>query len=95
VQAPVHADTETTFGQLQERIHQTLAFLRSVDAAQIDGQEDRPVTLKTPSRELAFTGQSYLLGFALPNFFFHVTTAYAILRHEGVALGKMDYLGQA
>ncbi|HOU65126.1 MAG TPA: DUF1993 domain-containing protein, partial [Thermomonas sp.] len=93
VQAPVHADTETTFGQLQERIHQTLAFLRSVDAAQIDGQEDRPVTLKTPSRELAFTGQSYLLGFALPNFFFHVTTAYAILRHEGVALGKMDYLG--
>ena len=95
VQAPVHADTETTFGQLQERIHQTLAFLRSVDAAQIDGQEDRPVTLKTPSRELAFTGQSYLLGFALPNFFFHVTTAYAILRHEGVALGKMEYRGAA
>ena len=66
-----------------------------MDAAQVDGQEDRPVTLKTPSRELAFTGQSYLLGFALPNFFFHVTTAYAILRHEGVALGKMDYLGAA
>lgn len=90
---PVDPDTETTFPELQARIAKTLALLNSVQPAQIDGQEERVVVLKTPSRELTFNGQSYLLAFALPNFYFHMTTAYAILRNQGVAIGKLDYLG--
>ena len=90
---PSFADDETTIAQLQERVAKTLAFIQSVPASAIDGSEDRAITLKAGPREFKFTGQDYLLHFVLPNFFFHVTTAYALLRHRGVEIGKMDYLG--
>lgn len=86
-------DEETSFADLQDRIAKTLAFLNAVPREAIDGKEDAPVELKTPTRTLEFTGRSYVLGFVLPNFYFHVTTAYALLRHKGVPIGKMDYLG--
>lgn len=93
IAVPSYADTETTFPELQERIAKTLAFIQSVDAAKIDGSEDRSIVLKVGGRELNFLGQPYLLAFVVPNLFFHVTIAYAILRHAGVPLGKMDFLG--
>ena len=93
IDVPAMPDTETTFIELQQRIDKTLHFLRSLKQEQIDGSENLPVAVKTRTRELNFIGQSYLLEFALPNFFFHITTAYAILRHNGVELGKLDYLG--
>ncbi|PTB22332.1 DUF1993 domain-containing protein [Trinickia symbiotica] len=93
VEPPRFEDTETTFDELVARIDKTIAYLKEADASNIDGSEERTVTIKTPSRSIEFDGQSYLLHFALPNFFFHVTTAYAILRHNGVELGKLDYLG--
>lgn len=90
---PSFPDTETTFAQLQERIAKTVDFLQGVKPGQIDGTEDKPIELKAGPTTINFTGTSYLLGFVLPNFYFHVTTAYDILRHKGVGLGKMDYLG--
>lgn len=93
IDAPAMPDTETSFDELQARIAATVAFLDSIPRDAIDGREDADVELKTPSRSFQFKGRSYLLGFALPNFYFHVTTAYGILRHKGVPLGKMDYLG--
>ena len=92
---PSFADTETTFAQLQERIARTVAFLQGVKREQIDGSEDKPIVLKAGPTTLNFTGTSYLLGFVVPNFYFHVTTAYDILRHKGVGVGKLDYLGPA
>jgi hypothetical protein len=94
-EAPSFADTETTFPELQARIAKTIDYLKSVDASKFAGAEDRQVELKTPSRTLNFTGKQFATGFALPNFFFHVTTAYALLRHKGIEIGKMDYLGGA
>ena len=94
VEVPSYPDTETTFLELQERIAKTAAFAKGFTPAQIDGSEERTVTLKMRSGDLTFRGQDYLLKVALPNFFFHVTTTYAILRHNGVELGKMDYLGK-
>src|SRR6185295_14066326 len=90
---PSFADTEKTFAELQARIRKTIDFLQSAKAEQIDGSEQKKIEFKAGSRELKFTGSDYLLGFALPNFYFHVTTAHAILRHKGVQIGKMDYLG--
>ena len=87
------ADTETTFEQLQARIAATIAFLEAAPREAIDGQEAREVVLQTPSGSFPFKGRDFALGFVLPNVFFHVTTAYAILRHKGVPLGKFDYLG--
>lgn len=92
---PSFADTETTFPELKARIAKTLDFVGSVRADQIDGSEERPVSLKAGPRELSFKGQDYLVFFALPNFYFHVTTAYDILRHNGVPVGKLDFLGAA
>ena len=92
--APSFPDTETTYAELQARVAKTVDYLQSVDRALIDGSEDRPVTMKARGNELKFTAQRYLLQFALPNFFFHVTTAYDVLRHSGVPLGKLDYLGR-
>ncbi|WP_375194506.1 DUF1993 family protein [Sphingobium sp.] len=86
-------DTEQSFAQLQERIAKTIAFLESVPRERIDGREDAQVVLKTPRGDFSFTGRSHALGFALPNFYFHVTTAYALLRQAGVPIGKLDYLG--
>lgn len=87
-------DVETTFAELYARIDTVIAHLSNFDAAAIDGSETRAVTVKSPRGDMAFTGQSYLLDFVLPNVFFHCTTAYAILRQSGVALGKMDFMGQ-
>ncbi len=93
VEVPSFADTESSFPELQARIARTVTFLQSITAQQLDGSEARPITLNVHDREIHFTGQDYLLGFAIPNFYFHLTTAYGILRHNGVELGKADYLG--
>jgi hypothetical protein len=93
VDAPSFPDTETTFPELQARIANTIAFLKSVPADKIDGSEDKDIVIKFPGMELKFTGRDYVLQMVYPNLYFHSTTAYAILRHNGVAIGKMDYLG--
>jgi hypothetical protein len=93
VDAPSHADDESSFAELQARIAKTLSFLQSLTAAQIDCSEERTVTLKRRDKETHFQGQAFLLDHVLPNFYFHLTTAYAILRHNGVAIGKRDFLG--
>jgi hypothetical protein len=94
VEVPSYPDTETTFPELQARIKKTVDFLKTFNASQIDGSEERAITLKIRDREIHFKGQAYLLNFVIPNFYFHVTTAYAILRHNGVEIGKMDFLGK-
>jgi hypothetical protein len=93
IEVPCYEDNETTFADLQARIAKTVAFLQSVSASQIDGSEDCKITLQFGSKEASFLGQVYLLDFVLPNFHFHLTTTYAILRHNGVEIGKMDYIG--
>ena len=90
---PKHEDTEQTFAELKARIAKTLEFVESVPAAKIDGSEEREVVLKLRGQDVKFSGLQYLLGFAYPNFYFHVTMAYAILRHNGVEVGKRDFLG--
>jgi uncharacterized protein len=93
IENPKFDDTETTFAQLQERIARTVAFMHSVRADQIDGSEERLITLTLPSRTLEFTGQQYLTTFVIPNVYFHATTAYNLLRQGGVDIGKRDFLG--
>lgn len=90
---PAFADEEKSFADLQARIAKTVDFLNGIPAVRIDGSEDKDVEIKTGGGTLSFAGRDYLLTFALPNFYFHVVTAYDILRHNGVAVGKMDYLG--
>jgi hypothetical protein len=90
---PSMPDTETTFPELQQRIAKTIDYLKSIDTKTIVGAEDREIVMKFPNGEMKFTGREFAQGFALPNFFFHVTTAYAILRHKGIQIGKMDFLG--
>ena len=91
---PVHEDNEKTLAELRARIAKTLAFVQSVTPAQIDGTEDKDIVVKRGDTETHYKGQQFLLGNALPNFYFHVTTAYNILRHNGVEIGKRDYLGK-
>lgn len=93
--APSFPDTEKTFAELQARIQKTLDYIKSVPASSIDGSEEREIAFKAGKNEYKFTGVQYLQGFAIPNFFFHVTVAYAILRHKGVEVGKMDFLGRS
>lgn len=95
VEAPVFTDDETDFAGLYARLDRAIAYLKAFAPEQLDGSESRPVVLKTPRGEHSFEGLGYLTGFALPNLYFHVSTAYALLRHNGVALGKLDYLGRA
>ena len=95
VEIPKHEDVEQTFPELKARIAKTIAFIKTLQPAQVDGTEGKEINLKIGGREMKFTGQQYLLAFAQPNFYFHVTTAYNILRHSGVEIGKMDYLGNA
>lgn len=92
-EGPGFPDTETSFEDLHRRIAATLDYLASVDPAGFEGSESRAIVQKSSRGERHFVGSSYLLTFALPNFFFHVTTAYDILRHNGVPVGKADYLG--
>lgn len=94
VEVPAYPDTEASFAELKERLGKTVAFLQSVTPGQLDDSATRAVVLKMRSGELSFSGQDYLFQFVLPNFYFHVTTAYDILRHNGLAIGKRDYLGQ-
>ncbi|WP_445656967.1 DUF1993 domain-containing protein [Achromobacter sp. NCFB-sbj8-Ac1-l] len=93
VESPKFPDEEATFEQLQKRVADTIAYLQSVPADKLDGAEGRKVTLSFGDFKPEFQGDAYLLTFALPNFYFHVTTAYDILRHAGVAIGKLDFLG--
>jgi len=94
IEAPVYEDKETSFADLKARIDKTVAFINTVKPAQIDGSETREIKMKAGGTDRTFTGQAYLLHHALPNFFFHTTTAYAILRHCGVNIGKRDFIGQ-
>ncbi|MDM0016805.1 DUF1993 domain-containing protein [Variovorax saccharolyticus] len=94
ITAPSFPDTETTYAELQARVAKTIEFLNGVDRAGIDGAEAREVVMKVRGNELKFTAERYLLQFALPNFYFHLTTAYDVLRHSGVPLSKLDYLGR-
>ena len=91
---PVYEDNEASFVDLKARIDKTIAFVNSLKPGQIDGSEARDITLKIGGSSQTLGGQTYLLHNALPNFFFHVTTAYAILRHCGVGVGKKDFIGQ-
>ena len=93
LEVPRHEDTETTVAELKARIAKTLAFVNGIPAAAFVGSEDRSVVLQMRKQAVEFVGRTYLFEHALPNLFFHVTTAYAILRHNGVDIGKGDYLG--
>ncbi|MGH8738543.1 MAG: DUF1993 domain-containing protein, partial [Burkholderiales bacterium] len=93
IEAPRYEDTETAIPELKARIAKTVAFLKGFTPAQIDGSEDQALTIKLGKNEVRWQGMQYLLGFALPNFYFHVATAYCILRHNGVELAKGDYIG--
>lgn len=91
---PKYDDTEASFPELSARVQKTINYLESLKAAAIDGSEERVIALKLRNASVTFSGMFYLLNFVLPNFYFHVTTTYAILRHNGVELGKPDYLGK-
>ena len=93
-QAPSWNDDEASFDELKARIAKTADYLRSIPRESIDGNEKIEVRFKAGPRELHFTGEDYVRSFLLPNFYFHATAAYAILRHKGVPIGKMDYLGR-
>jgi hypothetical protein len=94
VEPPQFSNSETTIPELKERIAKTIDFIRGLTPGQIDGTEDKAITFTFPSGATRdFTGQSLLLNFCLPNFFFHATTAYDILRHNGVEVGKRDFMG--
>ena len=94
VEIPSFPDTETTFAELQTRITKTLDFIKGLKPAQFEGAAKREVKLKIGGNEMTFTGQNYLFHGAFPNFFFHATTAYDILRHNGVEVGKRDFIGK-
>ncbi len=93
VEIPKHEDTEKTFDELKARIAKTLDFIASFKPAQIDGTEDKMLEIKLGSMEVKWSGMQYLLGFVLPNFYFHAATAYGILRHNGVEVVKRDFIG--
>lgn len=93
VEVPIHADTEATLGELKIRVAKTLDFMKTIKPEQLQGAETREIVLQFPPTTLKFSGIDYLTSFVLPNFFFHVTMAYAVLRKNGVDLGKRDFLG--
>ena len=93
VEAPKFEDNEASFDELRERIRKTIDYVQSVPVAQLDGAEDKEITVPRRDGPVTLKAEAYLKHFALPNFFFHMTTAYALLRHNGVDLGKSDYLG--
>jgi hypothetical protein len=95
LEVPKWDDTEASFGDLRARIRKAIDYVQSIPAAQVDGSEAREIVLPMRSGDpLRFTGEAYLKHWVLPNFFFHMTTTYALLRHAGVDLGKADYLGR-
>lgn len=93
VEVPSYADTEVSFGELRARIQKTIDFLQTFSVAQIDGTETKPIQLKVGGTDMTFDGQGYALKFVIPNFYFHISVAYSILRHNGVKIGKRDFLG--
>lgn len=92
VAPPSFPDTETTWEQVKERVAKTIAFLETIDRAKVDGDPERIVELPLPNRTMRFTARDFIFNFSLPNFHFHVVTAYALLRAAGVPIGKLDYL---
>ena len=94
METPSFPDTETTFPELRERIGKTADFLRAVPEAAFEGAESRTIGFKLRGTEMSFSAGAYLFGFVLPNFYFHLTTAYTILRHKGIEVGKQDFLGK-
>ena len=94
VEVPKFEDTETTFAELKARIQKTLDFIGGLKSAQFDGAESREVVIPLRGEQQKFTGRAYLFHFALPNFYFHTTTAYDILRHCGIEIGKRDFIHQ-
>jgi hypothetical protein len=94
IEAPKFEDNEKTIDELKTRIRKTIDFMKSVPASAFEGGEDRDVKIQVPNRTFEMKGLTYLNGWVLPNVFFHVTTAYAILRHNGVDVGKRDFLGE-
>jgi uncharacterized protein len=95
IENPRFEDNAASFADLQDRIARTIAFIATVPASAFEGAENRTVELKAGPRELSFPGAFYLASYAIPNFYFHMTTAYNILRHNGVELGKTDFIGGA
>jgi hypothetical protein len=94
IAVPKHEDTEATLGELKARVNKTLDFIKTIKREQLQNAETRDIVLQFPQSTLKFTGINYLTNFVLPNFFFHVTVAYALLRKNGVDIGKRDFLGQ-
>lgn len=95
IEIPSYADNEQSFSDLQERITKTINFLKTIKANQLDEKEELKISYHQHGRDRNFIGLPYLLNYVLPNIFFHITTTYAILRHNGVEIGKKDYLGNA
>ncbi len=93
VESPVYEDNEQSFAELKARIAKTVAYIQSFKPEQIDGTEDKDIVTKRGDKETHYKGMQFLLGHAIPNIYFHTTTAYNILRHNGVEIGKRDYLG--
>jgi hypothetical protein len=93
VAVPKHEDTEATLAELKARVGKTLDFIKTIKSEQLQGAETREIVLQFPQTTLKFSGLNYVTNFVLPNFFFHVTMAYALLRKNGVDLGKRDFLG--
>jgi hypothetical protein len=93
VEIPVYEDNEKTLTELKVRIAKTIAYIQTFTPAQIDGTEDKDIVVKRGDKETHYKGMQFLLGHATPNLYFHITTAYNILRHNGVEIGKRDYLG--
>ena len=93
VEIPVYDDTEKTLGELKARIAKTVAYLQTFRPEQIDGTENKEIVIKRGDKETRYHGMQFLLGHAVPNVYFHITTAYNILRHNGVEIGKRDYIG--
>lgn len=93
VDIPAFEDNEKTIAELKARVAKTIAFIQTVPADKIDGTEDKDIVVKRGEKETHYKGMQFLLGHAIPNFYFHITTAYSILRHNGVEIGKRDFLG--
>jgi uncharacterized protein len=93
VAIPAFEDNEKTLAELKARVAKTVAFIQTITPAQVDGTEDKDIVIKRGDKETHYKGMQFLLGHALPNFYFHVTTTYVILRHNGVEIGKRDFLG--
>lgn len=93
LEAPKYEDNEKTLAELIARVEKTIAFLNTIKPGQVDGTEEKAITVKMRDREMKFTGLDLLLNRSLPNFYFHTTTAYDIIRHNGVEIGKRDFMG--